>query len=483
MSLSGPLTLSTQQQMHMHMASEQRQAHAPLHMLIRKANLIAASSSSVIASDAQSASFSSSSVNAAATHANIAVDDACVIADEQSGKAESAADQDDQQSPSPHHRHISMSPPQVECASFGIPKPKYQSPHRMRSTQVAASLHPTSSEDDFRQPSDTLTTSLPSGSVVSSHPSLGEWGQSGEDAWCLSDDHRLMGVSDGVGGWSSIQGANSALWAMGIMQGALQAWHVMRQNQLQQARQANAQSQETASRLAVELMWAGYRCALRKQVLGSATACVVLFDPDDMMLRYANLGDSGFAVYRQSKLHFKCDEFQHSFNLPAQLGSGCEDTPDDSISSSLSVQVGDIVVIGTDGLLDNVSEHEIATVIGMHQKQNPNINANQTKQRNDRQAALDNAQQVHLQNLPDLAREIAEFALACSRDPHRMTPFSLAAKRHRINHKGGKEDDITLIVAQIRQAKQSANNESLSGHSSNADAAGFASRSNIHSKL
>ena len=90
------------------------------------------------------------------------------------------------------------------------------------------------------------------------------------------------------------------------------------------------------------------------------------------------------------------------------------------------VEAGDIIVAGTDGLLDNMFPREIEEM---------------TKKTNKEEAMADKAQEI--------ACTIANLALYNSFDRFSETPFSRAARRAGRSHKGGKIDDITIIVAYI----------------------------------
>jgi len=83
------------------------------------------------------------------------------------------------------------------------------------------------------------------------------------------------------------------------------------------------------------------------------------------------LGDSGYILYRayqeQDKILvrkvFRSKEQQYRFNFPYQCGTDCEpphkafDTEHEIIANK------DIVVMGTDGLFDNVFDKEIEPCI------------------------------------------------------------------------------------------------------------------------
>lgn len=91
----------------------------------------------------------------------------------------------------------------------------------------------------------------------------------------------------------------------------------------------------------------------------------------------------------------------------------------------VEVEAGDIIVAGTDGLLDNMFATEIKEVLAQGTKDGV-----QTDQ---------------------LAFTIANYALYNSFDRFTETPYARNAKRAGIHHTGGKIDDITVIVSHIVQ--------------------------------
>ena len=112
-----------------------------------------------------------------------------------------------------------------------------------------------------------------------------------------------------------------------------------------------------------------------------------------------NLGDSGFLLIRFDTLTnepyvlIRSKEQQHGFNTPYQLTrlpnqkdvdnlklwnkrkelenlkkamkerKFCEDTPEDSDLYQLRVREGDLLILGTDGLFDNLFEEEILQIV------------------------------------------------------------------------------------------------------------------------
>ncbi|KAF9111223.1 hypothetical protein BGX27_005225 [Mortierella sp. AM989] len=97
--------------------------------------------------------------------------------------------------------------------------------------------------------------------------------------------------------------------------------------------------------------------AKKEGLIGSSTACLAILRDDE--LRIANLGDCGVSVIRRNEFIFRTEEQQHSFNYPFQLGTGSTDSPKDAQVFTVKVESGDIVVMGTDGIFDNLFDEDI----------------------------------------------------------------------------------------------------------------------------
>ena len=85
-------------------------------------------------------------------------------------------------------------------------------------------------------------------------------------------------------------------------------------------------------------------------------------------MRTTNLGDSGYVIYQASKSEtdevvlsktFRSKEQQYRFNFPYQCGTGCE-LPYKAFDNEHTVSAGkDFVVMGSDGLFDNLYDEDI----------------------------------------------------------------------------------------------------------------------------
>lgn len=173
-------------------------------------------------------------------------------------------------------------------------------------------------------------------------------------------------------------------------------------------------------------------------------------------LGVASLGDSGFMILRNQRrwevVTRSCEQ-QHLWNFPYQLmrippsltlpsGAQC-DTAADCDQYHFPVKPGDLVLLFTDGLSDNLHENEIINVVQRVCATASSRSPRSPRPRNSIMSALPN---------PDvLARAIARAAQMRARDPIAETPFSFASKQHGQPHTGGKEDDITVIAGWVMQ--------------------------------
>lgn len=235
-------------------------------------------------------------------------------------------------------------------------------------------------------------------------------GGSGEDAFFVAAGGRVFGVADGVGGWASV-GVDPSLYSRALMAAAAQA-------------AAADPEQRLTPR---EVLQRAYEAPGTRAVVGTSTACVASLRGST--LRVANLGDSGALVVRDGGVAHRTREQQHSFNCPYQLGTDSEDTPAMADQYEWNgVRQGDVVVLGTDGLWDNLFDHAIAREVADYLAAKPAA----------RPADLRRASH-------ELAQRIAVKALAAANSATARTPFW--SKPDGPRGYGGKLDDICVVVA------------------------------------
>lgn len=163
-----------------------------------------------------------------------------------------------------------------------------------------------------------------------------------------------------------------------------------------------------------------WRKHIQTNAQGSSTACIIALTSEG--LHAINLGDSGFVVVRGGHTIFESPVQQHGFNFPYQLQSGSgADLPSSGQVFTVAVKTGDVIVVGTDGLFDNLYKDEIAALV--RDAVNSGFKAEAT------------------------AKKIADIARQRALDSKRQTPFADAAQEVGFQYYGGKLDDLTVVVS------------------------------------
>lgn len=269
----------------------------------------------------------------------------------------------------------------------------------------------------------------------------------GEDSFSIAENDYevVLAVADGVGGWRS-KGVDPAIFSQTLMYHAAEI-----------SKSPNEESKYDNDRPKTLIRDAFWRLvedfkAGRKKPFGSSTACVVMINRETGQLKYGNLGDSGFVLLSpidtvqglgtKYRIKFKSESQQHRFNMPYQItlvppNGRVSDTTDLTATDTsskpakiLSMETGDIVLLMTDGVLDNIFDDELEELVSssltMHSRKN------------------------NPKDVPNLvAQDVAFKARQLSENSMRESPFAIEARKHGLNYLGGKEDDITVVAAII----------------------------------
>jgi len=228
----------------------------------------------------------------------------------------------------------------------------------------------------------------------------------GEDTYFISKDGYSFGVFDGVGGWIT-QGVDPREYSYRLSQGCKNT------------------VDEKGITDPLEILKEG--CEQAKGVTGSSTACVATIRKDSDQATVANLGDSGFLVIRGPDAIYTSKEQLFKFNFPYQVGSNNRSLPTDADVTSHTLQPKDVIVMATDGVLDNLFSIEITKIVTQ--------NSDKTAQ--------------------SIAKGIADQAYLLSKDKQATVPFTVNAQIAGVIREvgyGGKEDDITVLVAKYKSS-------------------------------
>jgi protein phosphatase PTC7 len=234
----------------------------------------------------------------------------------------------------------------------------------------------------------------------------------GEDACFISKykSTHVAGVADGVGGWRTYD-IDPSDFSSNLMKNCSE---LVNSGKFQPHR-PDLLIEDAFHKLAIS----------SPRPSGSSTACVVVVHKK--VLYAANLGDSGYLVYRDGEIIQKSMEQIHCFNTPFQLtllpegwdpDRYIKDRPEHADLQKLELQSGDVILIATDGLWDNLPDSQI----------------------------IENLKGINAENLQAKCNTIALIARQLSNDKSHPSPFSFKAQAHGYEQSGGKIDDLTLIL-------------------------------------
>ena len=272
----------------------------------------------------------------------------------------------------------------------------------------------------------------------------------GEDAFLLGPN--MVGVADGVGSWWEMD-VDPAVYARGLM-------HCTAKTCVGLGEENNLHA-----RRPTQVLHEAWHEMSSASIVGSCTACLVALHPHKSELLATNVGDSGFIIVRHTPdarsslaeprgtldvmgsprraasyntsaghgrhVAFRSPQQLRGFNAPYQLGRAPDvapgeaddrfETPHDAALVRVPIKGGDLVVLATDGLFDNMPESTILEIIDGH----PDASEE------------------------ELAKLLATRAQELSLDKTVDSPFARRATDNDIMWGGGRPDDITVIVTRI----------------------------------
>ena len=284
-----------------------------------------------------------------------------------------------------------------------------------------------------------------------------------------------MGVADGVGSWREY-GVDPRAFSHKLMGEC--------ENILQEASsQCSARGEKNDCTMIspAELLAQSYERTKEAKIIGSSTACVALFDAVHHQLHFSNIGDSGIIVLRHIdsevastlqrnrgtprlerksdlRIAFVSQQQLKSFNHPYQMGWTGEDIVEknssfkqasDSCTSSVHILRGDIIIMATDGLFDNVDIDDITKIALQWEHESGFIDDGGISGRNKRWAKGDSRTDISSKAIPKLAETLCQKARENSLDNTIDSPFALLAKENDIMWSGGMPDDCTVLAMHV----------------------------------
>lgn len=240
-----------------------------------------------------------------------------------------------------------------------------------------------------------------------------------EDAYHVGEG--LLAVADGVGGWLTAEngrGADPAKVARTLVDVAVSA----------------QESDARFSKNPKKLLEAAAEAAAN--IKGSATLMLATLDESERSLRYSYVGDVVLLLFAPLENHFSSSkpgdfglilqsEAQlHELNHPLQLGT-FGSPPSVAELRSYDVDPGDLVVLVTQSVVQNLHPEEIESIVSLHHKAS--------------------------RNPADIATALAEKARRVSVDRRADTPIARASRLTSSPLSGGRPDDITVVAAYVEE--------------------------------
>ena len=145
----------------------------------------------------------------------------------------------------------------------------------------------------------------------------------------------------------------------------------------------------------------------------------------------------------EEKVLFRTAEQWHWFDCPMQLGTNSIDTPrKDAVLSKVALQEDDIILALSDGVMDNLWEHEVLKIIM--------DSINKWEEGRVSHEDVPNSRLSDERNV-FIARELLNSALTIAQDPFAESPFMEKAIDEGLAIEGGKMDDISVVVASCKK--------------------------------
>lgn len=152
------------------------------------------------------------------------------------------------------------------------------------------------------------------------------------------------------------------------------------------------------------------------------------------------IGDGQILVIRPStrKVLFRTDEQWHWFDCPRQLGTNSPDTPDSNgVVDVVDVQEDDVVIAMTDGVVDNLWEHEVVSNVLESMAQWRSEGALEVEGKEIGEKGKDDQEQSYADGMRFVAQRLVNAAREIAEDPFAESPYMEKAIDEGLSIEGG----------------------------------------------
>ena len=247
----------------------------------------------------------------------------------------------------------------------------------------------------------------------------------GDDAVLVEEN--IIGTNDGVGAWVTRPRGHAALWSRLI----LHFWAV----------EASRSLGDPAAPDPVKYLQRAFEMTKEatsdpNEWLGTTTSCSAYlhYEGTTPLLYATNIGDSRIMVVRPStgELIYRTTEQWHWFDCPYQLGTNSLDSPlANAICDTVRLKEDDVVLAMSDGLPDNLWDHEIVESV----LKSVRALKGESDDRTEGKRAIESRSGMMwvAQELVRQAREVAE-------DPFSESPYMERAVEEGVGYEGGESE-------------------------------------------
>lgn len=185
-------------------------------------------------------------------------------------------------------------------------------------------------------------------------------------------------------------------------------------------------------------------------------------DAENYLLDVAFVGDCTIMIIRSGKIVYLTEEQSHSLDYPFQLGTGSADTPKEGVRRLIPIEKGDLVVMGSDGVFDNLypvqilasmwpplekvyRQHGYVALPGESPAEAEALLLERGRSRNLRTLLVDDIMVA----LKAGSEAVMQEAAAVANDVHCDSPYASKCIEQGALFEGGKPDDMTLVTAVV----------------------------------